>query len=236
MFFLKNVIFSGDVCLDIGANFGEYTYLLSSLVGSYGKVYAFEPIRAAHAHLAHMVGYFGLENVELLDYALGAVNGYRYMEIPMCPKYSEPILGLAHFSTDSIPNSTDSRIEKVLVKTLDNFLSESKPPKIDFIKCDVEGVELDVFTNGLGLLFRFAPTILCEIENRHLNRYKRSTDQVFGFFREFDYNPFYLHKGRLHGLNSKMKSNPEELIENKYLYNFIFIHKDRLEKYCVWLA
>jgi hypothetical protein len=33
----------GDVCVDAGANAGHYTFLLASIVGPGGKVYAFEP-------------------------------------------------------------------------------------------------------------------------------------------------------------------------------------------------
>jgi ubiquinone/menaquinone biosynthesis C-methylase UbiE len=43
MYLLADYIFNGDVCIDIGANYGAYTYELSKIVGITGKVYSFEP-------------------------------------------------------------------------------------------------------------------------------------------------------------------------------------------------
>ena len=40
---LKQNIYQGNTVLDIGANIGYYTLIMSKLVGSTGKVYAFEP-------------------------------------------------------------------------------------------------------------------------------------------------------------------------------------------------
>lgn len=43
MYLLANYIFNGDVCIDIGANYGAYTYELSKIIGITGEVYSFEP-------------------------------------------------------------------------------------------------------------------------------------------------------------------------------------------------
>jgi len=40
---IKNKIKEGDIVLNIGANIGYYTLLIARLVGSNGKVFAFEP-------------------------------------------------------------------------------------------------------------------------------------------------------------------------------------------------
>src|ERR1039458_7626249 len=34
----------GDVCIDVGANIGYYTLIMSKAVGPQGQVYAFEPV------------------------------------------------------------------------------------------------------------------------------------------------------------------------------------------------
>ena len=54
--------------------------------------------------------------------------------------------------------------EKVVVTTLDDFISsESKSiTKLDFIKIDVEGMELDVIKGGMKIIERFLPIIYYE--------------------------------------------------------------------------
>ena len=44
IFWIKSVLNSGDIAIDVGANYGLYTYNLSKAVGDNGFVYAFEPV------------------------------------------------------------------------------------------------------------------------------------------------------------------------------------------------
>ncbi|MGE3468359.1 MAG: FkbM family methyltransferase, partial [Pyrinomonadaceae bacterium] len=40
----RELVMPGNVCIDVGANFGWYALLFHKLVGSTGSVYAFEPV------------------------------------------------------------------------------------------------------------------------------------------------------------------------------------------------
>jgi hypothetical protein len=56
------------------------------------------------------------------------------------------------------------------VVTLDAIALDDCPPRYrppDFIKCDVEGAEGEVFQGARGLLERHRPRVLCEIHSEN---------------------------------------------------------------------
>lgn len=58
---------------------------------------------------------------------------------------------------------------------------------IEFVKCDVEGFELDVFQGSRHVLSEDRPVVLCEVEERHASRYGRTVTDVIDLFHELDY-------------------------------------------------
>ena len=71
LFYLKKIIKPGDVCIDIGANLGYYSTLMSHLAGKNGKIYAVEPIPMFYNIWIKNVKQSGYKNLELFPYALG---------------------------------------------------------------------------------------------------------------------------------------------------------------------
>ena len=69
----------GDVVWDVGANVGLYTTRLSTLVGSTGRVIAFEPAPACFAQLQRATADFS--NVSLLQSALSDQAGQASLSI-----------------------------------------------------------------------------------------------------------------------------------------------------------
>jgi FkbM family methyltransferase len=143
---LKSFLSSGDSVADVGANVGAYTMELSHLVGSEGNVYSFEPIAENYDILQTVVRRGGLSNVRLFYAAVGSTPGRCEMVIPE----SGAFIGfyLAHRAQ---PGDSGRR-ETVEMLTLDKLLKTNVIVRLDFIKCDVEGAELDVITGGLDLL------------------------------------------------------------------------------------
>jgi FkbM family methyltransferase len=141
----RDYVKPGDSVLDIGANIGTYTKLLSDLVGINGYVYSFEPIPETFDYLQHNVG--GLRNVGVYPFAVSAHSGRAYMRIPAGNFYQ------AHLSQSGIG---------VRLVALDDFV-DSIPPS--FIKCDVEGHELEVIRGAQKLIQRCHPTWLMEISS-----------------------------------------------------------------------
>jgi len=154
---LKKIIYEGMTVIDIGANLGLYTSILSKLVGKKGKVFAFEPDPNNFRLLKKCIIKNNLGNVVLEQKAISSNThkGYLYQ---------------------SIYNSGDNRIyeskdyfKKTLVEiiTLDEYFK--KIPEVNFIKMDVQGSEYLAFlgmkeliskNNNLIIFSEFCPELL----------------------------------------------------------------------------
>lgn len=136
----------GDVCLDIGANFGWYTTLLRSVVGTSGSVHAFEPVPRIYQTLKRNLALAGSpSNVHLNNVALGDKPGTAVMHI---------FAGLPNGHTSLSTQGRDdfTTVESPLI-VLNNYLDEAQVGPVNFIKMDVEGAEL-MCLRGADALFQ----------------------------------------------------------------------------------
>ena len=112
-------------------------------------------------------------------------------------------------------------------ETLDSFVKNYNLNKIDFIKIDVEGHELNVLEGAVTTLKKFKPSMLIEIEQRHHNK---NIDHIFSFISSFGYEISYynLEKLRFEQLNNfdiEENQSVENIKTSKYINNFFCIHK-----------
>lgn len=150
---MERVVRPRDVAYDIGANLGLHMALLSRCVGAAGRVYAFEPNPALVRLLrltAHEAGNCVLHNV-----ALGDVEETAMLFVPD----DHSMASLANWTNGRCGRTRQVRCDQV---KLDHLIAEGLQPP-DFIKCDVEGAELKVFTGARQTLDRSAaPIVLFE--------------------------------------------------------------------------
>jgi len=163
LFFLKKIIWPGFTCLDIGANLGYYSTFLSRLVGANGKVMAVEPVPLFQEIWRDNVKASGLANLTMWPYALGGQNTRIRMGTPERD-------GLLHHGMTKIMTSAPdkyARTYEVEMKIPDELFINLN--RLDFVKCDVEGYEYEVFRNMQETLRKFKPLIQTELngtENR----------------------------------------------------------------------
>ncbi len=163
LFFLKKIIQPGFYCLDIGANLGYYSTFLSKLAGPQGKVLAVEPVPMFQKIWRDNVKASSINNLELLPYALGGENTRIQMGTPERD-------GLLHHGMTKITSSADEKYARtydVEMKVPDELFRNLN--RLDFVKCDVEGFEYQVFSHLQATLQKFKPLIQTELngtENR----------------------------------------------------------------------
>ncbi len=184
LFFLKKIIQPGFTCIDIGANLGYYSVFLSRLVGTEGKVLAVEPVSTFRKIWKKNVKASGVANLTMWPYALGGENKMVQMGTPERD-------GLLHHGMTKIVSSAQdsyARTYEVEMKIPDELFINLN--RLDFIKCDVEGYETEVFRNMQETLKKFGPVIQTEL-NGDENR-----SQVVQLLSEIGYRLYILSPNR----------------------------------------
>lgn len=154
----KRLVRPGDVVLDIGANVGLVSLLLSQLVGKEGKVHAFEPNPRLQAMLGQSFAQAPHGNIKLHPVALGETEGRLSLHIPQ-----------GNFGAGSLVHwkeAANCQVFEVEVKRLDDLFHEAGGGGIRLIKIDVEGFEAPVFRGAFRVLRELQPhAILFELND-----------------------------------------------------------------------
>lgn len=147
------------VIFDIGANFGSISLLLASK-HEHARVYAFEPTDYAFAKLKRNIELNGnLQKrvvpvqtfVSSTTSELSELTAFSSWKIDSLDGPRHPVhLGLSK-------KATGKQI------TLDRFIQDNDILKLDLIKIDTDGHELDVLKGAMGSISRFKPVIVFEM-------------------------------------------------------------------------
>jgi FkbM family methyltransferase len=200
---MRRLIKPGDTILDIGANTGQFTCLLSRLTGRGGEVHAFEPSPTSFAVLEGNINKRTLPSrVFLNQCALSDTVGWAEIHVPG-DDYTQA--SLAVHSVSSWQGNPIIRLDRVQMTTVDQYLRESAVARVDFIKCDTEGAELLVLMGAKSAINQEEPPlILLEIYDEWTKDFGYSPKDIFDFLSsEASYEFAYL--GR-HGLERVLKS------------------------------
>ena len=215
--FMLNHLKLGYTAVDIGAHKGAYTYWMSKYVGKEGRVFSFEPQPVLYNQLVSLIKHSNNKNINLEASALSSAKGKDTMKIP----------GGGTSPSASLINKKSQNIsETILIKktTLDDYFYKKNQIPVNFIKCDVEGHELEVLKGGEQLLRKFHPIISLESEARH--RGIDNVISVFDFLNKLDYKGFFVDGGSMLSLdNFNIEKHQLNNNEKKYINNFFFIPK-----------
>ena len=135
----KNSIF-----FDIGSNEGYYS-IIASKKNFNGKTYSFEPIKSLIKIIKKNLSINKIQNCKIYNFAIGEKNKISKINI-----YHEKNEG-----SSSIVNKYrySNKNQKIQIKSLDNFYKRNKFNfKIDLIKIDVEGYEINVLNGMMNLI------------------------------------------------------------------------------------
>ncbi len=180
----------GDTVFDLGANFGLFTRFLSESVGKEGRVFSFEPTGDMFGVLEGNCAHLGLSNARIFRTALSDRTGVSEMVIPVREDGT-----LNHYEASLAGGEGGGKSVAVETSTLDDFCAHHGIDRIDFIKCDVEGHELEVLDGARRTLLHHRPTMLIEV-NAPLDAGGHGT-RVLEKVRELDYDIHTLQNGEL---------------------------------------
>ena len=169
---LQQYLRPGMIFYDIGANIGFFSLLAARIVRQDGWVVAFEADPEIAARLREHV----------------TRNDFRIISVEEKAVWSEP--GTVFFARTDPATSPDRGLGHVVATgagdtiqinavSLDKYVQTAPAP--DFVKCDVEGAEVEVFRGAQSLLTHKRPGILCEMHSDANRRLLLET------FARFDY-------------------------------------------------
>ena len=163
MMIIKEIIKINFNIIEVGAHIGFVSQFLSKLVGKKGRVFLFEPSLNNLKYLEKNI--LKNRNIKLFKIAASNMEGVQFFYDEYLTGQNSSLVKNFYRYKNNLRNSIKiSRIKKYKVQTnkLDNILIDQK---IDFIKIDVEGHELEVLLGSLKLTKKNKPMFMVEIQS-----------------------------------------------------------------------
>jgi len=154
---MLQMVQEGMVTVDVGANIGYYALQIALRAGPNGTVIAFEPAPHTYDLLVHNINQNNLTNIQAYPYAIGSTRKeidfflYEQSNWNSFVKHGEPI----------------GRV-KVLVVPLDEILP-SLINRVDLIRMDIEGYELEAIQGMKNTLRRHQPILCMELHGSFMS-------------------------------------------------------------------
>ena len=137
-------VHSGAVVFDVGAHVWFYTLLASELVGSKGRVIAFEPLPRNLGYLRQHLTLNHILNVTVIEAAASDQGGTTPFE---------------EGPSSSMGAVSEHGHLEVKMVSLDELFAQGEIPKPQIIKMDIEGGEYRALLGAKSLLVSARPTI-----------------------------------------------------------------------------
>jgi FkbM family methyltransferase len=207
-YFLKKIIKPGDEIIDIGANLGYLAMVFSKATGSDGTVHCVEPVEPVRNVLKKNLR--GRKNLKLYPYALGTEN--KRIKLGNDSRLQKGYVASgSHFVLDAdVTGKEEADVEwEAEMKRGSELFAEL--PKIDFIKCDIEGYEVVVLKEMESLIDQHKPIVLLETRGEE-------RAEMISFFESKGFKSFILEDEKL--LPGKVDQ----------FWDLFFVHPSRMDR------
>lgn len=216
----------GETVVDLGANFGLYTYHLSKALRDSGRIYAFEPVPFTFETLQLVAKILRFRHVELVEKGCSDRAGNISFEVPMQTSGAfaagQAYIGGRRDDREGKEQQvrwSSTREVRCEVVRLDEFLPEVDD--LTLIKCDIEGAELLAFRGAERLIAKHLPSVICEINPWFLEGFGIRLEELTGFFLHQGYRLYHYREKALYHVEIK------DIVED----NFLFVHPERLPRF-----
>lgn len=196
IFLISNLVRPGDVVVDVGANIGTHSLALSRMVGPAGEVISIDGQKEVFQLLSANMLINSSFNVRCINSLVASSPGM--IDMPRRSIEENPNYGEVSFVDDVNSKIMDDDVIPISVISLDSL----RLSKCNFIKVDVEDMEIDVFNGATETIKKLRPAIYFE------QRSEKNLKQIFEYFRKIDYclrwhvsNPFTKNNYNGHGEN-----------------------------------
>lgn len=205
----------GDHVIDIGANIGNITLLLSNIVGKKGKVFSYEAVKPTYEKLLQNITTNAFyNNIAAFNLAVG--NESKEVLI-MVPGDDYGQASMQTHQKGSWTSAADFTTFASSCIMLDNEVSKFE--KLDFIKIDIEGAELPAIKGAEQLVKKFKPVLYIEVYKEWTKEFNYHPLDLYQYIKSLGYKKFNIvtHKGI-----TDLK-NPEEQLNEDYSADLVCI-------------
>ena len=220
MYLIKELVNKNSFSIDIGGNRGVYAFYLYKISK---QLKVFEPNPECYNILKYWSK--NISNIEIIKKALSNKIGVSNLLIPIDKN------GIKHDASGKLLTNNNYISNSVKYKIETTTLDNCKFPRIDFIKIDVEGHELNIIKGATKTLSESQPALLIEIEERHSKNSIKKMNEVLA---SLNYNGFFYFKRKILNINdfdSNLHQNLYDFKFNnkKYINNFFFLHSNKIK-------
>jgi FkbM family methyltransferase len=175
---LYDLVKSGMTVLDIGANIGGTALGFSKIVGSEGAVIAFEPDQINYQKASHNILLNDASTIKLMNIGLGNENKtYKLYAV------NDENRGMNRI----LEHSSTHPFTEINVRKLDEVITETGIKRVDLIKIDVEGFEMNVLQGAISVLKTYKPVLFIELDDNNLLEQQSSAAQLIAFLYSLNY-------------------------------------------------
>ena len=176
--FLRKQLHQGSTFLDIGAHIGLFSVVAARLVGNSGKVVSFEPTPFTRGVLKEVIRINGCsDRVEVRGEAVSSERGKTFF-----------------FDTGDTISVMNSLVKnersqgkfEVITTSVDEFAKEHSL-KVDCMKIDVEGAELDLLKGATKTMTELRPTMLLSLHPPFMPDGSEALKEIWSILKEHRY-------------------------------------------------
>lgn len=214
---LGKLLRPGDHFADVGANIGLMSVFAARIIGSEGRVSAFEPHPETAEILRKNIALNALSTVEVYQTASGSAAGLSALA-----EGPEGNRGAAY----TLPSLTEYGAHEVRVARMDEVLKSVRPP--DVVKIDAEGDEPEVLRGMEGIFEHSCPAIIAESSRNVGAGNFDGTALIFDMLNSRGYQIFKALKGK--GIPSDLIKirTAADMPAHDNIYGFAKKHLSRL--------
>lgn len=191
-YFLSRSLGAEQLFLDIGANVGYYSMLLSH-ANPQAHVWAFEPNPLPRECLDKSISFAKLSD-RVTVYPFGLSDSDREENLV----FEQGVSGSGHISPDS-----EVGVE-IQLRSFQSLWESQNKPSVGLVKIDVEGHEWQVLATMKEMLQRDHPDLVIELVDEQLKRFGSSSQEITAFLEGmgyqnvggFELNTFFEHRSR----------------------------------------
>ena len=185
---LMDLVREGDYVFDVGTNIGNTILQFSQTIKKDGLVFGFEPDPKTYKFCTSNLKLNPhIKNIQVFNYGLGNKSGEFQLE----DRYESNSGG-----NRIIIEEVTGKSKNVIVKVLDEIVEELKLKKLDLIKIDVEGFELNVLLGAKKTISQFHPIFFIEIDDNNLRDQGSSAKELIEFLSGKGYSTYHSITGK----------------------------------------